>query len=179
MRCSRAQGFTLIEVMAALVIVSLGMLAVIQAVSETANNGAYLRDKSVAHWVAMNRITEFRLAQQPPAVGESSGEVEMAGRRWRWNAEISQTALPSMKRIDVAVSAIESGAESPNRLASVTGFFGEKIAPAGSMPVSFDAPPPDSGQSGGSSSGSSSGGSSSSSGSGSSSGTQPSTGGGS
>src|SRR5262245_49069037 len=74
----RARGFTLIEVMAALVIVSLGMLAVIQAVSETANNGAYLRDKSVAHWVAMNRITELRLAAQPPTVGESSGEVEMA-----------------------------------------------------------------------------------------------------
>jgi general secretion pathway protein I len=165
MRCSHARGFTLIEVMAALVIVSLGMLAVIQAVSETANNGAYLRDKSIAHWVAMNRITEFRLAQQPPAVGESSGETEMAGRRWRWNAEITQTALPSMKRIDVSVSAIESDAQSPNRLASVTGFSGEKIAPPGSMPVSFDAPPPETTQSGGSGSGSSGGGGSGSGGS--------------
>ena len=66
---SRAIGFTLIEVMAALVIVSLGMLAVIQAVSETANNSVYLRQKSIAHWVAMNRVTEMRLAPQSPPTG--------------------------------------------------------------------------------------------------------------
>ncbi|HTE41188.1 MAG TPA: type II secretion system minor pseudopilin GspI, partial [Steroidobacteraceae bacterium] len=80
-RTVRMAGFTLIEVMAALIIVSLGMLAVIQAVSQTANNTAYLREKTIAHWVAMNRLTEFRLTQQSPPIGESSGEVEMAGRR--------------------------------------------------------------------------------------------------
>ena len=46
---ARASGFTLIEVLAALIIVSLGMLGVIEAVSQTASNGAYLRDKTIAH----------------------------------------------------------------------------------------------------------------------------------
>ena len=73
--------------LAALVIVSLGMLGVIEAVSQTASNSTYLRDKTIAHWVAMNRLTEVRLQQQAPKIDKTSDEVEMAGRngagRWR------------------------------------------------------------------------------------------------
>lgn len=147
-RASVARGFTLIEVMAALIIVSLGMMAVIQAVSQSANNSAYLRDKSIAHWVAMNRVTEMRLAPQAPATGESSGEVDMGGKRWRWSAQVSQTQLPTMRRIDVGV-ALLSDAKEPNaslseqnQYASITGFYGDKIAQPGTVIAQFDAPPP-------------------------------------
>src|ERR1044071_3540973 len=77
---TRHGGFTLVEVLAALVIVSLGLLGVIQAVSQTASSGAYLRDKTIAHWVAMNRLTEVRLEPQQPGIGKTTDEVEMAGR---------------------------------------------------------------------------------------------------
>jgi general secretion pathway protein I len=63
-----AGGFTLIEVLAALVIVALGMLGVITAVTQTARNGTYLREKTLAHWIAMNVITEQRLQPSPPDV---------------------------------------------------------------------------------------------------------------
>ncbi len=60
--CLAAQrGFTLIEVLAALVIVALGMIAAIQAVTQSARNGTYLRDKTLAHWIGMNVLTERRL----------------------------------------------------------------------------------------------------------------------
>lgn len=133
-------GFTLIEVMAALVIVSLGMLAVITAVTQAASNNAYVRDKTVANWVAMNRITEMRLQPQPPSVGETSGEVEMAGTRWRWTAKVS--AIPEiLRRIDVGVFPADSGAEDAPRLAIVTGFYGERIAQPGTVLAQFNAPP--------------------------------------
>jgi general secretion pathway protein I len=167
-RNRRSAGFTLIEVMAALVIVSLGMLAVIQAVSQTANNTAYLRDKTLAHWVAMNRLTEIRLSEQPPPIGENSGEVEMGGRRWRWETTITNTAVATMRRIDVGVSTVAdalSDDEEAAQLTVLTGFFGAKIAPAGTVKAQFDAIPP---QSPTSSSGSSGGQPSSGSGSGSS-----------
>ena len=51
MRAVKAAGFTLIEVIVALVVIALGMLGVIQAVSQTASNTGYLRDKTIAHWV--------------------------------------------------------------------------------------------------------------------------------
>ena len=127
------RGFSLIEVLAALVVVSLGMLGVIEAVSQTANNTAYLRDKTLAHWVAMNRLTEIRLEAQTPRIAKSSDDLEMAGRRWRWTAEVTQTPLESMRRIDVRVRLADGDDESS--LASVTGFYGTAIAAPGTTVV--------------------------------------------
>jgi general secretion pathway protein I len=141
---SRVRGFTLIEVMAALVIVSLGMMAVIQAVSQTASNNAYLRQKTIAQWVAMNRITEIRLAAQPPTTGESSGEVEMAGERWRWSTQVTAVPTTTMRRIDVGVAPITDAKvdlDNKNHIATITGFYGEKIAPPGTVVAQFDALP--------------------------------------
>ncbi len=122
-------GFTLVEVLAALVIVSLGMLGVIQAVSQTANNGAYLRDRTVAHWIAMNRVTEVRLEPKEPTVGTDSDDIEMAGRKWRWNMEVTQTAVESIRRIDVEV-ALADAKDQP--LAFVSGFYGTAVDQPGS-----------------------------------------------
>ena len=142
------RGFTLIEVMAALVIVSLGMLAVIQAVSATASNTAYLREKTVAHWVAMNQLTDARLAPQPPPVGKRSGEVDMGNGRWRWTVTVSATDVPSMRRIDVDVAPADGKEDS--RYASLTGFYGDKIAQPGTVLAQFEAPPTPVAQPGGS-----------------------------
>jgi general secretion pathway protein I len=122
-------GFTLVEVLAALVIVSLGMLGVIQAVSQTANNGAYLRDRTVAHWIAMNRVTEVRLEAKQPTVGTDSDDIEMAGRKWRWSMEVTQTAVESIRRIDVEV-ALADAKDKP--LAFVSGFYGTAVDQPGS-----------------------------------------------
>ncbi|HMN43296.1 MAG TPA: type II secretion system minor pseudopilin GspI [Povalibacter sp.] len=129
----RLRGFTLIEVLAALVIVSLGMLAVIQAVSETARNSTYVRDKTVAHWVAMNQLTLTRLAPSPPKIDKTSDEVEMADRRWRWTMEVTQSPLESVRRIEVSVR--PEDADEKSSLAFVTGFYGTAIAPPGTTAV--------------------------------------------
>jgi general secretion pathway protein I len=129
----RLAGFTLIEVLAALVIVSLGMLGVIQAVGQTASNSTYLRDKTIAHWVAMNRLTEVRLQPRPPNIDKSSDEVEMAGQRWRWTMEVTQTDVESIRRIDIRVRPAE--ADESTSLAFVTGFYGTAVAPAGTTMI--------------------------------------------
>lgn len=123
------RGFTLIEVIVALIVVALGMLGVIQAVSQTAGNSSYLRDKTVAHWVAMNRLTEARLQKTAPAVAKSSDEVEMAGRKWKWTMNVTQTQVETIRRIDVSVRPAEASEDSS--LAFVTGFFGTAVAPPG------------------------------------------------
>jgi general secretion pathway protein I len=128
-------GFTLIEVLAALVIVSLGMLGVITAVGQTASNSTYLRDKTIAHWVAMNRLTQARLQPSAPKIDKSSDEVEMAGRKWRWTMIVEQTPVESVRRIDVSVRPLE--ADEKSSLASVTGFYGTAVAPPGSTIISW------------------------------------------
>lgn len=128
-QCRGAGGFTLIEVLAALVIVALGMLGVIQAVSQTARNGTYLREKTLAHWIAMNVITERRLLPSPPEVAETSDDVEFAGQRWRWTMNVTQTEVESLRRMDVSVRP----ADRPDgeALVTVTGFYGTAIGAVG------------------------------------------------
>lgn len=131
----RVRGFTLIEVLAALVIVALGMLGVIEAVSQSARNGTYLREKTLAHWIALNVITETRLKAAAPPVGETSDEVDYAGTRWHWTMKVSQTAVESMRRMDVSVRQ----AEAPDKtsLASVAGFYGTAIGPSGGQTLGW------------------------------------------
>lgn len=128
-------GFTLIEVLVALIVVGLGMLAVIQTVSQTANNTSYIRDKTLAHWIAMNQLTQVRLLPKAPNVDKSSDEVEMAGRKWRWTMEVKQTPIDSIRRIEVSVRASEAPEKSS--LAYITGFYGTAVAPPGSTQVSW------------------------------------------
>jgi general secretion pathway protein I len=134
-----ASGFTLIEVLAALVIVSLGMLGVIEAVTQEARNGTYLREKTLAHWIAMNVVTEQRLNAAPPPVAESSDDVEFAGRRWHWTMKVSQTQVQSLRRMDVTVRPAESREDVT--LATVTGFYGSAVGPAGGSAIQWNGPP--------------------------------------
>jgi general secretion pathway protein I len=131
----RYRAFTLIEVVVALVVVSLGMLAVIQAVGQTASNSGYLREKTLAHWVAMNRLTEARLQKAAPKIDKTSDEVEMAGRRWKWTMNVAQTPVETIRRIDIDVRPAD--ADEKVKLASVTGFYGAAVAPPGTALISW------------------------------------------
>nr|WP_298727511.1 type II secretion system minor pseudopilin GspI [uncultured Steroidobacter sp.] len=134
-RRSSASGFTLIEVLVALIVVGLGMLAVIQTVSQTANNTSYIRDKTIAHWIAMNQLTKVRLEPNAPALDKSSDEVKMAGRDWRWTMEVKQTPIESIRRIEINVRPSEAPEKSS--LAYITGFYGTAVAPAGTTQISW------------------------------------------
>jgi general secretion pathway protein I len=123
------RGFTLIEVLAALVIVALGMIAAIQAVTQSARNGVYLRDKTLAHWIGMNVLTERRLQSAPPDVAESTGRVEYAGQLWQWSMKVTQTQVSSLRRMDIIVR--RADAPEGTSLATVSGFYGTAIGGAG------------------------------------------------
>lgn len=131
----KLRGFTLIEVLVALIVVSLGMLAVIQTVGQTANNSTYMRDKTVAHWIAMNQLTQVRLQPNPPPIDKSSDEIEMSGRDWRWTMEVKQTAIETIRRIDIRVRLAE--APETSSLVTVSGFYGSAVAPPGGTLINW------------------------------------------
>lgn len=117
---TRARGFTLIEVLVALAVLAVGITALVQAGSQRAGNLAYLRDRTLAAWIASDRITELRIAPGWPATGTRDGEIEMAGRTWYWEAEISETPEEAVRRVDVRVGLDEAG----EPVSRVTGFLG-------------------------------------------------------
>ena len=106
----RARGFTLVEVLVALVIVAAGAAVVLSSLNTAVNSTVYLRDKTFAQWVAENRIAETRLATTPPSNGTTEGEVDFAGQRWRWRQKIENAQVPGLRRIDVSVRPSTPGA---------------------------------------------------------------------
>jgi type II secretion system protein I len=97
----RTRGFTLLEVLIALVIVVLAASALMGTVTSSASNISYLRDKTLAEWVALNHLTEVRISQQMPDKGKRTGYSEMGGMRWQWEQEVTELPIKGMFRIDV------------------------------------------------------------------------------
>lgn len=116
------RGFTLVEVVVALAIVAIGMLAVFKTIGDTAHNVTDLRDRTFASWIADNLITEIRISGEMPSVDETAGEVEFAGRRWHWVTQVSQTQVQGLRRIDVTVRRDED--PDGSSLATLAGFVG-------------------------------------------------------
>lgn len=124
-RPDRQRGFTLIEVMVALVIVALSLGAITAAVGQMADAAISMQRRTYASWIGLNRITEMRLANVVPEVEESDGEVTYAGQEWLWTATVSETGVEYLYRVDVAVSLAATG----DVIRTVTGFIGEPVPP--------------------------------------------------
>jgi len=101
-------GFTLLEVLIALAVLALSMGAVIKAAGDYTSNQAYLRDRTIATWVARNVLVQFQVEKEWPKVGERKGTQEMGNREWRWLGVISQTEEVELRRLDVKVFALDS-----------------------------------------------------------------------
>jgi general secretion pathway protein I len=100
-----ARGFTLIEVLVALVIVAFGVGAVLSALSSSAVNVSALREKTLAQWVALNQIADVRLNLQAPQPGTSEGDVKnFANGNWHWQQIITaMDQIPGLMQITVKV----------------------------------------------------------------------------
>ena len=101
----RAGGFTLIEILVAVAVLAFAMGALISGMARYADNAGALREKTVALWVAHNRLTEIDLEPAWPGTGKSDGDVEMAGIKWRWYVEVAETPDPEVRRINIRVQA--------------------------------------------------------------------------
>ncbi|HYL01861.1 MAG TPA: type II secretion system minor pseudopilin GspI [Steroidobacteraceae bacterium] len=132
----RARGFTLIEVLVALAIVAIGMAAVLETLTSSADTVVYLRDKTFANWIALNQIATVRLAGQQPAQGVSDGDVDFAGRKWHWHQEVTGAQLPGVARLDVSVRPADVTADKDRSwYATLTGIWGDAVgAPRGDLP---------------------------------------------
>ncbi|HET7307980.1 MAG TPA: type II secretion system minor pseudopilin GspI [Gammaproteobacteria bacterium] len=132
----RQSGFTLMEVLIALAILGIGMLAVISTVGHSTSTALELKQRTFAHWVAMNEATRLRTSLQWPDVGEQNGTVQLARETWRWTADISKTVAPNLRRADISV-ALDSKPDAP--VSTLIVFIGKPM-PAGSSALPPGAP---------------------------------------
>jgi general secretion pathway protein I len=100
------RGFTLVEVMVALAIVAIALPALMFTLYQQVDGTAYLRDKSQAQLVAVNKLTEIRIlakANGSLLSGRESGQAQMADRQWYWWVESTATEVPEFYRVAISV----------------------------------------------------------------------------
>lgn len=117
----RGAGFTLIEVLVALAVLALALAAAIRAGGAYVGNQAYLQERTLAHWVARNVLTEIELEEQWPGIGQRSDSARLADLDWEWQATISETPDPDLRRIELSVWLGREREGEP--LAGLTGFL--------------------------------------------------------
>jgi general secretion pathway protein I len=86
---SGTRGFTLLEVLIALVITASVLAAIMASATTAARAERLLRERTLAQWVARNLVAEIELNDPWPALGTRAGEARMAGQTWRWRTTAS------------------------------------------------------------------------------------------
>ena len=132
----RSRGFTLVEVLVALMIVAIGLAALMTAVSATARTSGHLRDKTLAQWIALNRLTEVRLTVNKLGQNADTGQLEFANRTWHYDTRYFDTSIGDMKRVVVRVWLGAANTKS-NPLAESYAFMGSSVATPGSSNVDW------------------------------------------
>jgi general secretion pathway protein I len=126
------KGFTLIEVMVALLVLALAMSALQLRIGQTIDSASYLRDKTIAQWVALNQLELLRIATRfgnPPPQQQLTGTATMAGRTWYWvltpqaQGDIGATPISSPTLVSIAISTENVDAAHTAPLISLTGVM--------------------------------------------------------
>jgi general secretion pathway protein I len=111
-------GFTLIEVMVALVIAAVSLIALSTTLGQYVFNQSTIKERVIATWVAQNRLLELQ--------NTSSGSLEkkksetMLGADWQTEFELNQTLIPGLKKVKISVT-LDGGKYSIAEVSSIVG----------------------------------------------------------
>ena len=93
-----------------------------RAVAQSADAATLLKQRTLALWVAQNRLARAQLESPWPAPGGRSGEAAQAGTSFSWRETVSGTPNPAFRRIEIVVADV---AQPDYALARLIGFLGQ------------------------------------------------------
>ncbi len=121
-------GFTLIELMIALLVFSALGFAVSARVGDVAQQSFQLERRAIAHWVGQNQLQRLQLSRlnnkDPLTTGTRSERVFMGERDWVVKFDVKNTEQPLVNRVEVAVFELTSDGDEIGPLDQTTSFLG-------------------------------------------------------
>ncbi|MCP5264959.1 MAG: type II secretion system minor pseudopilin GspI [Burkholderiaceae bacterium] len=121
-RRAHVGGFTLIEVLVALTIAAVALMASVRATTALRIGSADLRDRGLAQWSAENRLAQIRITNEFPALGRRQYDCSQAGRALVCVDEVFATPNRFFRRVQVSVLDRDG-----HRLARLIGFATQGI----------------------------------------------------
>jgi general secretion pathway protein I len=114
-------GFTLVEILVALAIAAVALAAGMRALAQSADGASTLKARTLALWVAQNRLANAQLADPWPVTGTYDGDATQAGLRFVWHETVSATPNAAFRKIEIVVARPDS----PDyALARLVGYLG-------------------------------------------------------
>ncbi|MFH7320070.1 type II secretion system minor pseudopilin GspI [Desulfurivibrio sp. D14AmB] len=98
-----SRGFTLMEIIIALLVLSVVAISAVKASGNAIGNIHYLKQQSFAHWVAMNKAAEISSGPAGWESWERSGTAMMADLQWVWSFSVHDTPEAGMRRVEIEV----------------------------------------------------------------------------
>ena len=107
---TKNSGFTLIEVLLALMIIAIGVTALLKTIGVDIHTSSRIQEKTIQHLVAMNAIAEFQMNMLPDSESATITKTTMImGQKWYWKAVFNTTSVRTMQQMSVRVSHLQEG----------------------------------------------------------------------
>ena len=122
----RGSGFTLVEILVALAILAVALAAGMRSVAQSSDAATLLKQRTLALWVAQNRLAAAQLANPWPATGTRAGSAEQARTQFVWRETVEGTPNPGFRKIEITVA---DPASPDYVLARLVGYLGQSAQP--------------------------------------------------
>jgi general secretion pathway protein I len=110
-------------VLVALAIIAVALAAGFRSIAQSADGATTLKARTLALWVAQNRLALAQIESPTPGPGSRSGSAEQAGKIFSWQETIGGTPNPAFRKIEISVA---DPVAPDHVLARLIGYLGQR-----------------------------------------------------